>query len=302
MRLVEINAASPAAGDELAAELEQGNILFLPSSSLAPTFGEAHILSDINRLDTSVHKNIAYKPAQDKLTGLKGVSSTVRRDVHRVLHGHSNKVIEFLRKLIPRYAEGWHIDYASFRPQEEEGRDLPWKKRNDLLHVDAFPTRPTRGDLILRVFTNVNPKKARVWLTSEPFAWIAQRYGKDAGLDRYAQAARSSGARALRKLAGALGNVGLPFRNRTPYDSFMLHFHDYLKSRVDYQQSCPKYTFEFPPQSTWLSFTDIVPHAVLSGQFALEQTFLISRASLACPEAAPAAILERLAGVSLTEG
>lgn len=301
MRLVEINPAAPPAAGELAAELEQGNIVFLPSSPLAPTYGEAQILSDINRLDTSVHKNIAYKPAQDKLTGLKGVSSTVHHDVHRVLRGHSNKVIEFLRGIIPQYTEGWRIDYASFRPQEEEGRDLPWKKRNDLLHVDAFPTRPTRGDLILRVFTNVNAKKARVWLTSEPFAWIAQRYSKDAGLEKYAKAAKSSGAQTLRKVAGALGRMGLPFRDRTPYDSFMLHFHDYLKSRADYQQSCPKYRFDFPPQSTWLTFTDIVPHAVLAGQFALEQTFLISRASLAMPEAAPAAILERIAGVSLTD-
>src|SRR5581483_9143214 len=292
MRLIDISSHGDGAGDELAAELEQGNILFLPRSPLLPSVGDASILRDINRLDTSVHKNVAYKPAQDKLTGLRGASSTVVRDVHRVLRGHSQKAVEFLAKLIPRYAPAWHIDYASFRPQEEEGRDLPWKKRNDLLHVDAFPTRPTRGDLILRVFTNVNSQKARVWLTSEPFAWIAQRYGRDAGLDRFAREAKSSWSRTVRKLSGALGGLGLPLRDRTPYDSFMLHLHDYLKSREDYQDSCPKYRFDFPPESTWMTFTDIVPHAVLSGQYALEQTFIVARSSLATPECAPASILE----------
>ena len=45
-------------------------------------------------------------------------------------------------------------------------------------------------------------------------------------------------------------------------------------------------------------FTDVVPHAVLSGQFAVEQTFIIAKDSLAAPELAPASILERLSGRS----
>jgi hypothetical protein len=48
-------------------------------------------------------------------------------------------------------------------------------------------------------------------------------------------------------------------------------------------------------------FTDMVTHAVLSGQFALEQTFLIARRSLTLPEQAPVAVLERLAGKPLTD-
>jgi hypothetical protein len=44
-----------------------------------------------------------------------------------------------------------------------------------------------------------------------------------------------------------------------------------------------------------------VSHAVLEGQYALEQTFIISRAAMVRPELAPVAILERLAGYPLTE-
>jgi hypothetical protein len=45
----------------------------------------------------------------------------------------------------------------------------------------------------------------------------------------------------------------------------------------------------------------MVTHAVLSGQFALEQTFLIARDSLVLPQMAPVAVLERLAGKELTD-
>jgi hypothetical protein len=43
-------------------------------------------------------------------------------------------------------------------------------------------------------------------------------------------------------------------------------------------------------------FTDAVTHSVLSGQYALEQTFLIARESLLFPEVSPIAVLERIAG------
>lgn len=47
-------------------------------------------------------------------------------------------------------------------------------------------------------------------------------------------------------------------------------------------------------------FTDMVSHAVLAGQYALEQTFIVQRQALLRPEQAPASILEGLAGASLT--
>ena len=46
-------------------------------------------------------------------------------------------------------------------------------------------------------------------------------------------------------------------------------------------------------------FTDIVPHSVQSGQSAVEQTFIVAPESLAAPERAPVAILEKLAGRGL---
>jgi len=62
-----------------------------------------------------------------------------------------------------------------FRPQEEEGRDLP-RKSATIYCMWMLPTRPTGGDMILRVFTNVNPTKPRVW---DDFGSVSRRWRAD---------------------------------------------------------------------------------------------------------------------------
>jgi len=98
------------------------------------------------------------------------------------------------------------------------------------------------------------------------------------------------------RVLGAFGGVEA---KRSAYDRFMLGFHDYLKFNAEYQESCAKFRFEFPPDSTWMVFTDVVPHAVLSGQYALEQTVIVGRESLAGRENAPIEILQGLCGRQL---
>ncbi len=79
----------------------------------------------------------------------------------------------------------------------------------------------------------------------------------------------------------------------------MLRFHDYLKENTAFQENCPKIRIEFPPGSTWLCYTDSVPHSVLSGQYALEQTFIIPLEAMVTPHKAPIRVLEKIAGVPL---
>jgi hypothetical protein len=95
-------------------------------------------------------------------------------------------------------------------------------------------------------------------------------------------------------------NLGLRKLARAHYDEFMLGFHDFLKANQSFQQTCKKYQWEFPPLTTWMCFLDTVPHAVVSGQYALEQTLVIARDAMVAPDKAPANVLERLAGVKLT--
>jgi len=285
-----ITVGDPQPREENYLALERGNILYFQHTPFALSEAEREVLRSTGLSSSSHHKNIAYRPAEDKVTGFDPAAVSDPEKLREVMRAYSERALAFLWKLLPRYMEKARIDFASFRPQEEEGRDLPTKKRNDLLHVDAFPTRPTRGDMILRFFTNIHPTKSRVWMTSDPMGSLAPRYATDAGLREVARHPKGSlGSRVL----GVFGGVDA---KRSAYDRFMLGFHDYLKFNSEYQANCAKYRFDFPPDSTWMVFTDVVPHAVLSGQYALEQTVIVGPESLASKENAPIEILQGLCG------
>jgi hypothetical protein len=274
----------------LCRQLEAGQILFFPKLPYDFPSDEREFLLSRAWNELRLHKNVSYRPAGDVLRGFSG-DHGAETHLHHVLRNYSAHVVEFLRDFLRPYAGRWTLDFASFRPFEEEGRDLPLHKRNDLLHVDAFPSRPTRGGRILRVFTNLHPSKVRVWHATTDFGWLAQKYASGAGLKRFA-AKSGFVSRSVSRWAAALGWKKL---SRTPYDRFMLRFHDYLKENGDFQTTCPKIRLEFPPLATWMAYTDGVAHAAMSGQYAVEQTLLIPPEALAAPDAAPYRILERLA-------
>ena len=280
---------------ELQRALEEGKILYLPRSPIPIGEEERRFLLGLKQSAAAYHKNIAYRPAQDRVTGFVERNTGDGDRLRGVLRRYSREAVDFLASLFPSYAPAWTIDYASFRPLEEAGRDLSASKRNDRMHVDAFPTRPTRGDRILRFFTNVNPDEPRRWKTgAEVFPALAARYAGASGL--LGKAVRGGAGAKARAWAAA---VGLPVAAHSAYDRFMLSFHDFLKANDAYQEGAPTDEFHFPPGSSWMVFTDTVSHAVLSGRFALEQTFLIGRGSLAVPESAPIAVLEKIAGRAL---
>jgi hypothetical protein len=207
---------------------------------------------------------------------LQGLFATFSRDV-----------THWLSQTLPRYSAAWRLDMVSYRPQEEATRRLRQKARNDLLHVDAFPSRPTGGDRILRVFANVNPGEPRVWVTSDPFAKLLRRYGPAAGLPG------SGGPGWMDRLGAGIRGLFRPGRpRRTPYDQFMLRFHDYLKMNEDFQERGPKRLWSFPPGSVWVAMTDVCSHAVLRGRYALEHSYFIPDSALALPNESPAALLK----------
>ncbi len=283
-------------GRSLCGELEAGNILYFPRTPFAFPDDDLKFLLGLKQTDASFHKNIAYRPAEDRITGLDKSAQGPEVDrLRSIVAGYSRRSAEFLGWLLPAYAGKWKLDYASYRPLEEQGRPARLRARNDLPHVDAFPTRPTNGDRILRLFTNINPSQNRVWITSQTFDVIGPQFAKMLGLPR--QQGSNFLAKALRGIANA---AHMPGANRSPYDDFMHRCHNAMKESGEFQENCPKQRWEFPPHSTWIVFTDSVSHAVLQGQYALEQTFIISREAMVQPENSPLRILERLAGHRLT--
>jgi len=272
-------------------QLEKGEILFFSRPPFPLEEEGRNFLISQRHMDSRLHKNISYRPGEDVLRGFSDSQESEDR-IHRIMRQYSGDVTGFVSRFLSPYAGKLKLDYASFRPLEEQGRDLPLHKRNDLLHVDAFPSRPTRGGRILRVFTNINPRQERIWLVGERFPALAQHYALPAGLREICGA--HSGLRA--RLVHLLHAAGLPLTERSHYDEFMLHFHDWLKENSQFQSDANKSRLAFPPLATWLVFTDGVPHAALSGQYALEQTFIIPPAALAAPDFAPIRILEKLCG------
>ena len=296
----ETDAGSAASGQARAwcAQLEAGDILFFPRSPIELAAGDVSFLLGQQQADSSLHKNIAYKPAADVLSGLDtgtADAAAVER-LRSVMRGYSAAVVAFLGDFLTPYDRRWRLDYASFRPQEEEGRDLPIRKRNDLLHTDAFPTRPTRGARILRFFTNIHPERTRDWVVGEPFRSMVGRFAPAEIAVRPDSALGSS----LKSAGRALGlGAAIPSLKRTPYDDFMMRFHNFLKENARFQAESAKYPFQFPAGSSWMVYTDTVPHAVLAGRYALEQTLLVEPGALVAPEHAPLTVLEQMTGAKL---
>ncbi len=280
------------------AQLEAGAILYFPSTPVPLAAEDISFLLGQQQTDSSLHKNIAYKPASDVLTGLDAGSSdsAAAERLREVMRRYSEAVTAFLGGFLEPYAGRMRRDYASFRPQEEQNRDLPLRRRNDLLHTDAFPTRPTHGARILRFFNNIHPERTRDWVVGEAFRELAPQFAPR----EIAPRPDSSMGRAAKGIARAVGlGAALPGVKRTPYDDFMMRFHNFLKENEGFQRDARKESFEFPAGSSWMVFTDTVPHAVLAGQYALEQTFLVERAAQVAPEHAPLTVLEGIAGAAL---
>jgi hypothetical protein len=297
MPLVTIDGFENAAPDRLrdwCRQLEAGDILFFPKTPIPIAPQDLSFLLAQQQTGSKLHKNIAYKPDVDRVSGLDAATAG-NEDFERlkgVMRRYSQDVTHFLERFLSPYRGQWRLDYASFRPQEEMSRDLPLRRRNDLLHTDAFPTRPTRGARILRFFNNINPQESRNWVVTDPFPRLVARFAPQ---QIPLPTADSSAMRGLRSLAASSGmGAVLPALKRTPYDEFMMRFHNFLKENAAFQADCSKEHVEFPPGSSWMVYTETVPHAVLSGRFALEQTFLVDHRAMVTPESSPLAVLEAM--------
>jgi 3-deoxy-D-manno-oct-2-ulosonic acid (Kdo) hydroxylase len=276
--------------------LEHGEILLLPRFAVIGE-DDRRFLVGVRQRGSAFIKNISYQPASGHLRGFARSGTDAQR-LRRVLRDYSDRIRTVAVELLAPYAGGWQIDLTSFRPIEEHGRDLRGRSRNDLIHIDSFPTRPARGRRILRFFTNIHPTRPRVWVVSQTFAELAVRMARDAGLAHYAARATGLSGRLAQAARNAARIAGVAAKS-SRYDRFMLRFHDYLKDNQDFQRDCPRRRYEFPSGSTWIAMTDMVPHAVLSGQYALEHTFFVPISSMVTPEKSPLRILEAMAGARL---
>ena len=261
--------------------LEAGKVVFLPRLAFRLTAEEERFL----RPDAAggERKNISLDPATGKLSNaaLPAEDATA---LGAMIERFGSAATALLSGLIPRYRGSLQRARTSFRPVEISGRRSSPRHDDRRLHVDAFPTRPLRGDRILRVFSNIAADGSeRCWNVGEPFPRFAEAFLQ----------------RLRRRIPGeswVLARLGLTKGERSAYDRIMLGLHDAAKQDEAYQASCWKAAVSFPPGTSWMCFTDQVLHAALSGHCALEQTFHLPIGAMGEPTLAPLRVLERLSG------
>ena len=180
--------------------LEAGDILYFPQTPISFRPDDLSFLLGQQQTGSTLHKNIAYKPTLDSVSGLDA-GSAASGQLQAIMRQYSQDVTRFLTGFLSPYEGRWQLDYASFRPLEEEGRDLPLRRRNDLLHTDAFPTRPTHGARILRFFNNIHPTRTRDWVVSDPFRRASQAVVCAGNRSRFLQPATQVSAVRFKSLA-----------------------------------------------------------------------------------------------------
>jgi hypothetical protein len=239
-------------------------------------------------------KNISYHWESDRVYGFRGTTEETAR-ITRILKEHGGHVQEFLHRVIPNFTQDWVVATCSFRPIEEQGRNLPAHASNELVHIDAGAYGATHGDRILRFFVNINPNRDRVWITKGTFPELYARWGEAAGV----APPRSLTEGPLQRLyTGALRRLSkfippVQFMDSSPYDRTMRRFHNFMKDSSVFQQSLQGHQeFRFKPHTAWMVFTDMVSHACLSGQFAFVSTFIVPLGNCRYPELSPFHILQ----------
>lgn len=268
-------STTPAAS--VAPLLEQGRVVCLPNLAFDVAPAERDIFSPAI---LSSSKNTSYDPSTDQVggTSLTGASRDQLRDV---LRRFSTSAADLVEQLLPEYRGRMVRRRASFRPADIEGRQTSWRKDDTRLHLDAFPTSPTHGDRILRVFSNVNPDgRARTWRVGEDAEDVIRRFAPTLSLP-------------LPGLNALLAAVRLTKSTRTPYDTLMLQLHDRMKQDTNYQESSPQERVDLPAGTTWMTFTDQVGHAAMAGQYQFEQTFLLPVSAMIDASRSPLRMLEK---------
>ena len=265
---------------EWTAAVEAGKVLYFPRLGFAVQPEEQALL----REDTLAPKSRNVSLGADGV--LKGAAGSAQdqQALAAMVGRFRQQALQLVDDLLPEYKGQLRVAPTSFRPKQVETRAQSVRADDQRMHVDAFPSRPSYGERLLRVFTNLNPQGVpRVWRVGEDFETIARRFLPQAKPYRLWQAKLLNAVHATKSL-------------RSEYDHLMLQLHDLMKFDEQYQKNGTQVTVPFPPGSVWVCFSDQATHAVMSGQFMMEQTLYLPPGKEVDPQASPLAILTRLMG------
>ncbi|GJD77311.1 Kdo hydroxylase family protein [Methylobacterium gregans] len=260
----------------LAAALEDGAVLLFPDLDFPFSDFERRFVE--RPFADGKAKNVNIRGADAELRGAAGTP-----EEQEALRGLLVRYRAFAKGLVNRYLPDYigRVNFAgtSYRPFDVDKRKLSWRRDDTRLHVDAFPSNPIGEKRILRVFRNINPSgQPRRWRVGEDFGSMAEKF-----------LPRLPGYSPLS--AKLLAALRITKARRSEYDHLMLHLHDALKQDEAYQASAPQADVNFLPGQTWVTFSDLVMHGAMGGQYMLEQTAYLPVAAQADPAKSPQRIL-----------
>ncbi|MBY4595317.1 Kdo hydroxylase family protein [bacterium BD-1] len=260
--------------------VEAGKVLYFPKLGFALQSQEQPLLrEDMLKAGT---RNISLG-ADGVLKGAAG-SEAEQMALAAMIGRFRQQALGLIDGLLPEYHGLLRVAPTSFRPKQVETRAQSVRADDQRMHVDAFPSRPNYGERILRVFTNLNPLGVpRVWRLGDDFETVARQFLPRAKPYRLWQAKVLNALHVTKSL-------------RSEYDHLMLQLHDLMKFDEQYQKSGTQMKMPFPPGSVWVCFSDQATHAVMSGQFMMEQTLYLPPRREVNPESSPLAILTRMVG------
>jgi hypothetical protein len=260
--------------------LEAGEVLRFPY--LPFTLLESELKFRDPRWASGKLKNISLHWPDGTFRGV--TSSTDLAGLRTVMTRYANQSEVLLNRLFPHYRGHLQRVHTALLPDNVVGHEIPWRQDDTRLHVDASRFNPTHGARLLRVFCNINPfGQARKWRLGESFETYAQRY-----LPRI--------RRPVPGLFELMHKLRITTSCRTEYDHVMLRLNHLAKADTEFQRSSPQSTVSFAPGTTWVVFSDQVPHAVTSGQHLIEQTFWLAPLHQVQPRSSPLRVLERMLG------
>src|SRR4051812_14127781 len=115
---------------DLRRRLESGEVVCFDEDGLAVPAADRAFLLSVEQSSRRYHKNISYRPLEDRLRGVDPKGADLDR-LRQVMRAWSRQATAFAAGHLPAYAASWQLDYASFRPIEETGRKLRRTARND---------------------------------------------------------------------------------------------------------------------------------------------------------------------------
>jgi hypothetical protein len=265
---------------EWTAAIESGQVLYFPHLAFELRPEEKPLLREdvlkagarnVSLGSDGVLKHAAGTPEEQKI--LAGMIGRYRQQVLALVDG-----------LFPHYRGALRVAPTSFRPKQVETRVQSVHADDRRMHFDAFATRPTYGERILRVFTNLNPNgQPRVWNVGESFETVAKRFLPQ--IPPYSPLK-----------ARLLSAIGATKSVRSEYDHLMFYLHNRMKEDDQYQKTGVVATHPFPPGCVWVCYADGAAHGVMSGQYMMEQTLHLPPGGEVDPQSSPLAILTRLVG------